>query len=110
VARFRERHEGAETLYFFLDEIQGVEGWQRWLRAQLDRPCGNVFVITGSNARLLSGELSSVLTGRRLTVELFPFDLDEMRRSDPGATLEDYLSDGGFPTPIDAESDSNPNR
>jgi hypothetical protein len=100
VARFRERHEGAATLYFFLDEIQGVEGWQRWLRAQLDRPCGNVFVITGSNARLLSGELSSVLTGRRLTVELFPFDLEEMRRSDPGATLDDYLSDGGFPEPL----------
>jgi len=100
VEGFRERHESGETLYFFLDEIQGVEGWQRWLRAQLDRPRGNVFVITGSNARLLSGELSSVLTGRHLTVELFPFDLDEMRRSDPHATLEDYLSDGGFPEPL----------
>jgi len=100
VARFRERHEGAETLYFFLDEIQGVEGWQRWLRAQLDRPRGDVFVITGSNARLLSGEPSSVLTGRHLTVELFPFDLDELRRSDPEATLDDYLSDGGFPEPL----------
>jgi predicted AAA+ superfamily ATPase len=100
VARFRERHESAETLYFFLDEIQGVEGWQRWLRAQLDRSRGNVFVITGSNARLLSGELSSVLTGRHLTVELFPFDLDEMRLSDPDATLDDYLSDGGFPEPL----------
>ncbi len=100
VARFRERHENTETLYFFLDEIQGVEGWQRWLRAQLDRPRGNVFVITGSNARLLSGELSSVLTGRHLTVELFPFDLDEMRRSNPDATLDDYLSDGGFPEPL----------
>lgn len=100
VERFRERHESAQTLYFFLDEIQGVEGWQRWLRTQLDRPRGNVFVITGSNARLLAGELSTVLTGRHLTVELFPFDLDEMRRSDPDATLDDYLSDGGFPEPL----------
>jgi hypothetical protein len=100
VARFRERHESAETLYFFLDEIQGVEGWQRWLRAQLDRPRGNVFVITGSNAKLLSGELSTVLTGRHLTVELFPFDLDEVRRNDPDVTLDDYLSTGGFPEPL----------
>ena len=100
VARFREQHAEADALYFFLDEIQGVEGWQRWLRAQLDRPRGNVFVITGSNATLLSGELSSVLTGRHLTVELFPFDLEELRRSKRSATLEDYLSDGGFPEPI----------
>ncbi|MBW2736635.1 MAG: AAA family ATPase, partial [Deltaproteobacteria bacterium] len=61
VEQFRERHPAAGRLYFFLDEIQGVAGWQRWLRAQLDRPCGNIFVITGSNATLLSGELSSVL-------------------------------------------------
>lgn len=100
VARFRAQHLGVETLYFFLDEIQGVDGWQRWLRAQLDQPRGNVFVITGSNARLLSGELSSVLTGRHLTVELFPFDLAEMRRGNPDATFDDYLSEGGFPEPL----------
>jgi predicted AAA+ superfamily ATPase len=101
VAQFRERHARAERLYFFLDEIQGVEGWQRWLRSQLDRPRGNHFVITGSNARLLSGELSSVLTGRHLTVELYPFDLVELRRRDPDATLEGYLLDGGFPEPLE---------
>lgn len=100
VSAFRERHGDDGTLYFFLDEIQGVEGWQRWLRVQLDRPRGNVFVITGSNAKLLSGELSTVLTGRHLTVELFPFDLDEVLRADPDATFERYLSDGGFPEPL----------
>lgn len=100
VARFRERHGSGDTLYFFLDEIQGVDGWQRWLRTQLDRPRGNVFVITGSNATLLSGELSTVLTGRHLTVELFPFDLGERRRSDPNVTLDDYLESGGFPEPL----------
>ncbi len=100
VARFRERHGSVAPLYFFLDEIQGVEGWQRWLRSQLDRPRGNVFVITGSNAKLLSGELSSVLTGRHLTVELFPFDLDERRRSAPEVTLEQFLTEGGFPEPL----------
>lgn len=100
VARFRERHGNAGPLYFFLDEIQGIEGWQRWLRAQLDRPRGNVFVITGSNAKLLSGELSSVLTGRHLTVELFPFDLEERRRSEPEVTLDQLLTEGGFPEPL----------
>lgn len=85
---------------YFLDEIQHVEGWQRWLRSELDRAYGRRFVVTGSNAHLLSGELASSLTGRHLCVELFPFDLDEYRSVKPGATLHDYLEDGGFPAPL----------
>jgi len=99
VERFVERRAGAERLVFFLDEIQAVDGWQRWLRARLDRPEGNVFVITGSNASLLSGELSTALTGRHLTIELFPFDLAERRALTPGTTMKDYLREGGFPEP-----------
>ncbi len=82
---------------YFLDEIQWVEGWQRWIRAQVDRPRGRRFVVTGSNAHLLSGELGSTLTGRHTTVELFPFSLVEFRRARPKTTLEDYLDCGGFP-------------
>jgi predicted AAA+ superfamily ATPase len=82
---------------YLLDEIQWVSGWQRWLRGQLDRPQGRRFVVTGSNAHLLSGELGSSLTGRHHTVELFPFDFDEFRIARPAATLEDYLACGGFP-------------
>ena len=82
---------------YLLDEIQWVSGWQRWLRGQLDRPRGRRFIVTGSNAHLLSGELGSSLTGRHHTVELFPFDFDEFRAARPAATLEDYLSCGGFP-------------
>ena len=100
VERFREARPEAGHLFFFLDEIQSVVGWQKWLRTQLDRPCGNVFVVTGSNSDLLSGETSSVLTGRHLTVELFPFDLAERRAMDSTVGLEDYLFDGGFPEPL----------
>jgi predicted AAA+ superfamily ATPase len=106
VDAFRARHGGSDELYFFLDEIQGVEGWQRWLRTQLERPRGNVFAITGSNAHLLSGELSSVLTGRHLTVELFPFDLAEVRRVRRRATVRDWLRAGGFPEPLAAAGDA----
>ena len=98
VDAFRERHpEG--PLHFFLDEIQWVDGWQRWLRSQLDRPRGCTFVISGSNARLLGGELGSTLTGRHLTVELFPFDLDEFRQLVPDGGVADWLERGGFPEP-----------
>lgn len=105
VADFRAHHGKARPtkrapLAFFLDEIQWVDGWQRWLRARLDRPDGCLFVVTGSNAQLLSGELGSTLTGRHLTVELAPFSLDEARRAKPRLSLQRWLERGGFPAPL----------
>ena len=97
---FGERSPGAKTLTVMLDEIQWVDGWERWLRTRLERPGRFQFVVTGSNSRLLSGELSSVLTGRHITVELFPFDAYEFRGTHPGASIRDYLDRGGFPEPI----------
>ena len=100
VTAFRNAHPRLKKAYFFLDEIQSVTGWEKWLRARLERPKNNHFVVTGSNAQLLSGELASALTGRCLNVELFPFDLGEFRRVHPEGTLEDYLESGGFPEPL----------
>lgn len=94
-----EADRGDGTTYF-LDEIQWVDGWQRWLRVQLDRPKARRFVVTGSNAHLLSGELGSTLTGRHHVVELFPFSLPEFRIARPGATLTEYLDAGGFPATV----------
>lgn len=68
-----------ENCYFFFDEIQNVEHWEKWLHTQLERPKNNYFVVTGSNAHLLSGEFATALTGRHLTVELFPFSFKECR-------------------------------
>lgn len=96
---FREARPGAKALTFFFDEIQWVEGWERWLSSRLDRPDVCRFVVTGSNAHLLSGELATALTGRHITVELFPFDFDEYRLGKSGGSLEGYLRDGGFPEP-----------
>ena len=96
-----EADRGPGCTYLF-DEVQWVDGWQRWLRAQLDRPKQRRFVVTGSNAHLLSGELGSSLTGRHHTVELFPFDLAEFRALQPYATVEDYLDAGGFPATVGA--------
>ena len=97
---FGERRPVAETLTVLLDEIQWVNGWEKWLRTKLERPGRFQFVVSGSNSRLLSGELSSVLTGRHVTVELFPFDFSEFRRVHPAAPIADYLHRGGFPEPI----------
>ncbi len=86
-----------EPRFFFLDEIQAVKDWEKWLRVKLDKAGKNHFVITGSNAALLSGELGTVLTGRHLPLELFPFDFSEYLNVKPEGSLEAFLSDGGFP-------------
>ncbi len=98
VDAFEARSPGIAATYF-LDEIQRVSGWQRWLRKELDRPRARRFVVTGSNAHLLSGELASTLTGRHLRVELSPFDFDEFQKLRPGTPVEQYLASGGFPAP-----------
>jgi predicted AAA+ superfamily ATPase len=60
----------------FLDEIQEVEGWEKWVRSMQELRKAKV-IISGSNARLLSGELSTLLTGRRLNLVVFPLSFRE---------------------------------
>ena len=102
-ALFSALRPDAATLTVFLDEIQWVEGWERWLRTRLERPGRFQFVVSGSNAHLLSSELATVLTGRHITVELFPFDLAEFRCVHADGTVTDYLDRGGFPEPITSD-------
>ena len=101
---FRKSRGEDRTLTVFLDEIQWVDGWERWLRTKLERPARWQFVVSGSNAQLLSGELSSVLTGRHITVVLFPFDFAEFRHLHADGTLEEYLDRGGFPEPLASDA------
>lgn len=85
-------------LYFF-DELQNVEGWERYIRTLLDTK--KTVVITGSNASLLSKELGSKLTGRHLRYELFPFSFKEalsLWNVKPSLqSFEKYLQTGGMP-------------
>jgi predicted AAA+ superfamily ATPase len=94
---FAEAHPGMDCYYF--DEIQVVPGWERFVRGKLD--IGKKFVITGSNASLLSKELGTKLTGRHLTYELFPFSYSETLRMKDQApslsTFNEYAERGGFP-------------
>ncbi len=94
-----------------LDEIQNVDGWELWVNS-LQR-LGYNLLITGSNARLLSKELATHLTGRYLEFEVFPFSFREFlsfkgevpeepprsleRRGAVNRALREYLERGGFP-------------
>lgn len=89
--------------YFFFDEIQNVQEWEKWLHTQLERPKQNYFIVTGSNSHLLSGEFATALTGRHITLELFPFSFSEYKTLFPKNKLEDYLISGGFPRSLTFE-------
>lgn len=97
---FQEHRDANEKLYLFLDEIQNVHLWEKWLRTQLERPSNLHFIISGSNSSLLSGELASVLTGRYIKLELYPYNFQEFQTVFPNAHMEDFLNQGGFPFPI----------
>jgi len=90
--------ESAPSLLFF-DEIQSAPDWELYVRQKIDE--GFQVLITGSNARLLSRELGTRLTGRNILRELFPFSYSEYLRfknlNAGAASLETYLEDGGFP-------------
>ena len=59
----KEKFQNQKIYYFFLDEIQNVTEWEKWLHKKVERPSNEIYIITGSNASLLSGELSTALTG-----------------------------------------------
>ena len=60
----------------FLDEIQNIAGWEKFVRSLNERKKAKIFV-SGSNAHLLSSEFSDVLTGRQLTLVVYPLDFEE---------------------------------
>lgn len=82
-----------------LDEVQDVSGWERFVTGCLDRKIK--VLVTGPNAKLLSREFGTKLTGRHLNVEMFPFSYAEYLRYTEAAptamTIDDYLNVGGFP-------------
>ncbi len=74
---YREKMNPDEKAYVFFDEIQNIEGFERFLRTKLDQLDNIKFIITSSNAKLLSKELGTLLTGRITSIEVLPFSFRE---------------------------------
>jgi predicted AAA+ superfamily ATPase len=103
-------HKQGDFQTVFLDEIQNVPQWERFVRRIFNE--GYKIFITGSNSKLLSGELATHLTGRHKTIELFPFSFAEFltlrkipfqntkttaEKARLLAAFDEYLAGGGFP-------------
>ena len=98
--------------YLFVDEIQNVKGFESVINGIRGKDY-SIFV-TGSNSYLLSGELTTKLTGRYVEFELFPLNFEEYlgmkkfygKAIDPNLLIElnNYLNEGGFPKTIQYDS------
>jgi predicted AAA+ superfamily ATPase len=88
---------------WFLDEIQNVKGWERFVRRLLDE--GNRVYVSGSSAAMLSREIATSLRGRAWEVSIYPFGFQEFlihhevhgTRAKTEKAFMDYLTVGGFP-------------
>lgn len=110
---YREEIYPKGKAYIFLDEIQNIPSWERWVRARNESE--NIkFFITGSSSQLMSRELGTVLTGRHLSFRIFPLNFQEflkfnsialpnpqLKKTSASPTLQHalnhYLKWGGFP-------------
>lgn len=100
--------------FMLLDEIQNLPDWDLWVSKLYRR--GKNLIITGSNAKMLSSEMATVLTGRYLQIEMLPFSLDETMswknistdREEQAAQAimlaDDYMRNGGYPETIPSRS------
>ena len=104
------------TVYLFFDEIQQVKGWEKSIntyRVSID--CD--IYLTGSNSKLLSGELATLLTGRYLTINVYPFSFKEflqykneiegmeLTKDSINKLYDDYFNFGGMPGILSLGSD-----
>jgi predicted AAA+ superfamily ATPase len=98
--------------YIFIDEVQEIEEWEKFVTSYSEHPSGEYEIfITGSNAHLLSGELSTYLSGRYIQMEIFPFIFSEyiefLDLPKSKSSYLQFLKTGGLPflLTLDLEED-----
>lgn len=106
-----EKLSGHKVDYLFLDEVQNVEAWEKYVKSMYDSKRFKKIIVTGSNADLLNSDYASLLTGRYIEARLFPLTYQEVLLNN-GITnrlqlikqkpltlklLDDMLNFGGFP-------------
>ncbi len=110
------QYKQSEEVYFYFDEIQNIEHWEKFIRRLLDKEKMQIY-ITGSSAKMLSAEIATSLRGRSWKTEVFPlsfeeyltykaygYDVDALsqeERIQMQAHVENYLQYGGFPESLD---------
>ena len=105
------------SCYFLFDEIQNINGWEKFVRRIYEQVSKNIF-ITGSNSKMLSREIATSLRGRSINYEIYPLNFKEYlnfldieinfnstkSNSAMVNAFEKFLSGGGFPELISVDS------
>ncbi|MDL2246785.1 ATP-binding protein, partial [Methanobrevibacter sp. OttesenSCG-928-K11] len=90
-------------IYLFFDEIQEIKGWERLINSYYAEKKYDIY-ITGSNAKLLSGELATYLTGRYVEIKVYPFSYVEFLKYYSGENIfNEYIKYGGMPSTLEFE-------
>ena len=98
----KDRMDGSERYYLLLDEVQEVSGWEKAVNSLLEDTNADIYV-TGSNSKLMSGEISTYLTGRYISIPVFTLSFAEyleFKKEEDRNTkelLQEYIRMGGFP-------------
>ena len=86
--------------YVLLDEVQIIENWDRMVLEMLETKDCDIY-ITGSNSVMFSSKLTTLLSGRSVTMEMFPFSYSEFLEytelKDSVSSITEYMTYGGFP-------------
>jgi uncharacterized protein len=115
---YLELYPNKKNPYIFFDEIQEIDGWEKFVRRVYDTISHHVY-ITGSSAKLLSREIATSLRGRTITYEVYPLSFQEFLRfkgivTDSNSTkgkatlrkmFDVYLQRGGFPETVTMEEE-----
>lgn len=88
--------DSKESFYLFFDEIQEVQGWEKAINSLRVKFHADIY-ITGSNSRLLSGELATYIAGRYVSFIVYPFSFTEFKMVNSDHTFENYIKYGGMP-------------
>jgi predicted AAA+ superfamily ATPase len=112
---YRENINPSQKCFLFLDEIQNVDKWEQWVRAQNEKSDDKI-IITGSSAKLLSSEIATVLTGRHFSFTVFPLSFVEFlnfkglslkseinkirQKASIKNLLREFMKYGGFPAVV----------
>ena len=99
----KECLQGEPPFYLLLDEVQATEGWEKVVNSLFEEGAADIY-LTGSNAKMLSSELSTLLSGRYVEIPVFPLSFQEYltflpaeRGADREAAFQSYLTYGGLP-------------
>ena len=98
----KDKMTDSRRYYLLLDEVQEVDGWEKAVNSLIE-DCNTDIYVTGSNSKLMSGEISTYLTGRYISIPVFTLSfaeyLDFKKESGrtPKELLNEYIRMGGFP-------------